>query len=50
MRLETETPGMNIGPETEIPLPPIGTWDQTTRQEATSFRDPLPLVNRMTNM
>ena len=26
-----------------------GTWDQATRQEVTSYRDPLPPVNRMTH-
>ena len=30
----------NMGPETEIPLE--GTWDQSARQEVTSYRDPSP--------
>ena len=28
---------------------PEGTWDQTARQEVTSYRDPLPLVDRLTD-
>ena len=30
--------------------PPKGSWDQTQREEVTSYRDPLPHVGRMTDM
>ena len=37
----------NMGPETEIPSE--GTWDQAARQEVTSYKVPLPTVDRMTD-
>ena len=37
---DRDPPRRNMGPETETPLE--GTWDQTTRQEVTSYRDPPP--------
>ena len=33
-------PGRNMGPETEISLE--RTWDQASRQEVTSYKDPPP--------
>ena len=34
---------MNIGPEIETPYPTRGTWDQSARQEVTSYKDPSAL-------